>query len=154
MRIEEGGRMNLATTGRAIFLICAFTVLFGCTKSVQAPPQPDLAATPGVPFSLKVGQSAVLAALPLRLTLLSVTAAGKCPGGHVECVEVSPPTATVEIRGNAGNPARLDFPLFGSASPVQQAAGHAVRLLDASPYPILEADVAARRHTITLVVME
>src|SRR5262245_51916623 len=78
----------------AVALGCGIALVAGCS----APP-PSVAATVGVPFALGVGQSAILAAPALRVTLEAVAPAGECPP-RTTCTQVSPPSAQVLVSGD------------------------------------------------------
>lgn len=108
-------------------------------------------AVPGVPFTLHVGQSATLGSA-VRITLTALMPVGKCPGGHSECVEVSPPQAEADVAAPPAPTQHLVLPLLGRTSPQQVAGTWTVRVVDLAPFPFNDADIAAGRVAVTFLL--
>lgn len=137
--------MRRQTVDRGTAACAAAALLFaGMTGSARA-------AEPGVPFPLRPGQSAMLGS-GMRVSLISVTPAGECPGGHSECVEVAPPQAEVDFDAPPAPSAHLVLPLLGRTSPPRQSAAWTLRAVDLAPFPFSAADVAAGRVAVTFLL--
>jgi len=127
----------------------ALAWLTACAISAKA--QVATTGDLGVPFALHVGQSAALAA-GVRITLTALTPQGKCPGGHTECVEVSPPQAEVDVQASGAKPEHVVLLLPGTKSLVQAVGNWSVRIVDVAPFPFTAEDASRGRASATLLV--
>lgn len=76
---------------------------------------------------------------------------GTCPGGHSECVQVSPPQAQVEFAVD-GVATQLVLRLFGAGSNAERVGTWIVRVVDVQPVSFSRADVASGRASIALLI--
>jgi hypothetical protein len=129
----------------AAALLAAFA-LSGASVAAQAP----LAATLGTPFTLHVGQSALLASL--HVTLAALEPQGECPDHRAECVAVSPPQAELDIADGTAAPVHLVLMLPGNQSAPSHAGRWRVQAVDVTPFPFTRADIAAHRAAVTLLI--
>ena len=125
----------------------ALSMACAITAQAQAAAKAEL----GVPFALHVGQSAALAGV-VRITLTALTPQGKCPGGHTECVAVSPPQAEIDVVANGAKSEHLILLLPGSKSREQPVGKWNVSAIDVAPFPFSGEDVTSGRASATLLV--
>jgi hypothetical protein len=134
----------------AVALGCLGVVLAACIP-LSPPAPPDVAATAGAPFALRIGQSARIAAPAVRVTLEAVAPAGECPP-RTTCTAVSPPSVQVSLARDGSAPERLVLLLPGPESKEARFEGGSIRVVSVAPFPITKEDAAGGRHTVTLVV--
>jgi hypothetical protein len=128
---------------------CAAAVLLCACMQAHAAPEVAVAQF-GKPFVLHEGQSAMLGE-HVRVTLTTLVPIGTCPGGHSECVEVSPPQAQVDFAVD-GVATHLLLRLFGARSNVERVGTWMVRVVDVQPVSFSRADVVLGRASISLLV--
>jgi len=128
---------------------CAAAVLLCASMLAQAAPQVAVAQF-GKPFALHEGQGATLGE-HVRVTLSTLAPAGTCPGGHSECVEVSPPQAQVAFAVD-GVATQLVLRLFGTGSNAERVGTWIVRVVDVQPVSFSRADVVSGRASISLLI--
>jgi len=108
------------------------------------------AAALDVPFALHGGETAAIGPT-LRVSVEAIDATGECPGGHQECVEVSPPGAHLVAAAGDGRTARLDYWLLGRPS-ARHFADWDIEVTRSEPWPFTERDVADGRVAVVIRV--
>lgn len=140
-------QMHCARVVTTHFVAMALSMVCTITAHAQTATTGDV----GVPFALHVGQSAALTG-GVRTTLTALTPQGKCPGGHTECVAVSPPQAEIDVVANGTKPVHVILLLPGSKSREQPVGRWTVSIVDVAPFPLSEEDVTRGRASATLLV--
>ncbi len=140
-------RMHCAKAATTHVVAMALSMV--CTITAHA--QTATTSEPGVPLVLHVGQSAALTG-GVRITLTALTPQGKCPGGHTECVAVSPPQAEVDVEANGAKSEHAVMLLPAAKSRAQAVGKWSVRIVDVVPFPFTEEDVSSGRASATLLV--
>lgn len=132
--------------------LLAAIALVGCSLDRLSMAQ---VAEPGWPFSLKPGQSAVLASSDLRIGFDGVVADSRCPKGE-QCVRAG--EARVKVWLQRGPGPRQAVELVGPLARAQWqgaaplAMGHQLGFVDLAPYPVSGRAIAASDVVLTLEV--
>jgi hypothetical protein len=102
-----------------------------------------------VPFALYPGEGASVESR-VYVVLDEVSANGKCPGWHQECVAVPPPDATLIASIGGTSSARMVYMLLGKST--QCFENWDIEVMSSEPAHFTDADVAAHRVSVVLRV--
>ena len=129
----------------------ARAMLWGAWIAVSACPAPTPPAEPSLdqPFTLQVGQTAVLASGALRITFLEVSGDSRCPA-HVVCVWGGDAAVRVEARAPASAAQVVLHTHDGAAA--APVLNYRVQLLQLSPYPQDPGRIDPKMYEAKLVV--
>lgn len=137
-------------TRRRSFLVVAVTTLALVTAgSVSAAPKARL----GREFTLRVGQTAVIAGEQLSVTFASVTEDSRCPTG-VMCFWEGNAQIAVVVSKPRDEPETLLLNTNSSFPTSGTYFGYSVTLVHLDPYPSANRPIPQRRYRATLVVTE
>jgi hypothetical protein len=155
----------MKTIFRDLFVCLALLILVGCEGGVQTSPPVEATSLPETimvefdkPFTLNIGQEAVLGALRLRVTELRDI---RCPS-EVVCAEKGFAQVSVDI--TEGDQAPQTYlmnsdPFYKAESGVGVSVithnGYRIELIEVAPYPKLPEDkIPLEAYRVTFVISE
>ena len=143
-------------TPRLISLGLVWFVFFGCSSAAGANTNPKGAtqvARLGRPFKLRAGRQVTLKGERLRIKFVAVEEDSRCPS-DVKCVWAGNAAVRLVVSTNRGNDKSLTLNTSRGLSSTgdEQYQGYKVKLVDLSPYPRSDRQIAAGDYTVTLMV--
>jgi hypothetical protein len=140
---------------RMFVLGISCAVLFGCVGILDAKTLSDGKLTVvrlNHDFKLKVGQRANLKGTNLQIKFLAVESDSRCPS-DVKCVWAGNAAVQFQLSsGRSNKTVTLNTGRGGAFVSEVEYRGYKVTLIDLSPYPRSDRQVAARNKTATLIV--
>ena len=140
---------------RMVSLGISCAVLFGCWSALGANAHAEntlQVARLSSEFKLRVGRRATFKGTRLRIKFAAVESDSRCPS-DVTCVWAG--NAAVRLRLSAGRSSKIVTLNTSRSSPFVREAeyqGYKVKLVDLSPYPRSDRQIAARDYIATLLV--
>jgi hypothetical protein len=144
--------ITLVTARRTLFaIVCLLLFWSGAAQTANA--QRYERASPGRPFSLRVGRELTLPRERLRVRFVDVKEDSRCPA-NVTCVWAGNASVRIELSTNRRDSQTVTLNTAGNATlPGEvQYRRFRVRLVKLTPYPRSAGKIAQRSYTVTLQV--